>query len=212
MSAVNLQLKRNLQILSEMNNVSEAELCRKTNVPQATLNRLLSGATDDPRVSTLVAIADFFSVSIDQLLGIQSLAPNMVKAKAETSTFIPILSWKNIKGSAILNYSEQKELQWIETEPSNKQCFGLKAEGESMWPQFVEGIILIVDPTIKAKHKDFVICYLHKEKETIFRQLIEENQYKILNPINHVFPPIRFTKNDRIIGVVSQARYDLKTS
>lgn len=58
-----------------MNGMSESELSRKTKIPKTTINRLLSGQTPDPRISTVAALAKYFNISIEQLIGEKPLPP-----------------------------------------------------------------------------------------------------------------------------------------
>lgn len=53
--------------------IKSAELARKTSVGQPVVYRLMTGVTDNPQIQTLKPLADFFGVSIDQLLGIKPL-------------------------------------------------------------------------------------------------------------------------------------------
>jgi len=53
--------------------IKSAELARKTGIGQPVIYRLMTGTTDNPQVLTLKPIADFFGISIDQLLGFTPL-------------------------------------------------------------------------------------------------------------------------------------------
>jgi SOS-response transcriptional repressor LexA len=215
MSSISARIKNNLQILTAEHHISEAELCRYTNIPQATLNRLLTGATDDPRASTLAVIAEYFKISVDQLLGIKPLPTSFDTSTAvtETATFVPLLSQNDLKEWKATSASQNdKYRQWIETESSHKNCLALKVKDESMWPQFAEGTILIVNPNIKPKNRDFVVCYLSEEKQTVYRQYLENDNNQILKPLNSAFPTIKLSKNDKIIGVIVQAKNNFTTS
>lgn len=54
--------------------VNSAELARRSGVPQPVIYRLMTGATENPQVLTLKPIANYFGVSIEQLLGMISLS------------------------------------------------------------------------------------------------------------------------------------------
>lgn len=49
--------------------ISSAELARKTGVAQPVVYRLMTGVTENPQILTIKPIANFFGVSIEQLLG-----------------------------------------------------------------------------------------------------------------------------------------------
>lgn len=213
MTTLSTKIKNNLQLLTEMHNISEAELCRKANIPQATLNRLLTGATEDPRASTLNTVAAFFNISLDQLLGNQPIIKPVGNTVVERSTFIPILQWEEAANWESLLATAEPGVwkHWIETEASiNKTCFALEVTGESMWPQFIEGTLLIVDPTENPNHRDFVVVFLANEGHAIFRQYIEEGKNKILKPLNHAFSATPLSENDKVVGVVVQSKANYK--
>lgn len=59
-------------LMSEMN-ISSAELARKTGVAQPVVYRLMTGVTENPQILTIKPIANFFGVSIEQLVGMTTL-------------------------------------------------------------------------------------------------------------------------------------------
>lgn len=76
--------------LLEQAHLNEAELARRTNLPKATINRITSGRTPDPRSSTLIPIAEYFHISVDQLMGKKPMSPLNSNTPQEQSTVISI--------------------------------------------------------------------------------------------------------------------------
>lgn len=62
-------LKRVLKKLLAQHGLTANALANKLNVPTPTIHRLVTGDVKDPRISTLIIIANYFSVTIEQLLG-----------------------------------------------------------------------------------------------------------------------------------------------
>ena len=154
-----------------MNNISEADLCREISISQATLWRLLNGDTD-PRASTLNTIASYFNVSVDQVLGNQPITKNNSKNSTANNhaLYLPVFSLsepsKLIKMTGKVTPSNWKE--WIDVESTiGSSCYAVEVEGESMWPTFIEGVLIIVNPSLKAKNKNYVLCHLHKSDEIV---------------------------------------------
>ncbi|MCX7124282.1 MAG: helix-turn-helix transcriptional regulator [Gammaproteobacteria bacterium] len=84
----NIKLANAISSLLDDCNVSETEICRQTNLPRATIYRLKEGLVD-PRLSTLKTFADFFKISIDQLIGEKE-----INNKTPCKSFnIPIMQW-----------------------------------------------------------------------------------------------------------------------
>lgn len=63
------QLSSTLKQLMAEKGIKSAELARKIGIGQPVIHRLMSGVTDNPQVHTLQPIAQYFGVTIDQLLG-----------------------------------------------------------------------------------------------------------------------------------------------
>jgi SOS-response transcriptional repressor LexA len=209
MSESVLEISNILNYLIKQAHISEAALARKINVPRATINRLVSGRTPDPRASTLNAIAGYFNVSVDQLLGVQPLFLDNTHSIANSHTSIPIIEWKETQDweKVIAQLKPDGHFDWVMVDPSIDQGkFAIRVNGESMWPQFQTNTILIIAPEKKAKNRDFVIAYVKRNDEVVFRQLIVEGRYKFLKAINNIFPTIEFEESDKIVGVVIQTR------
>ena len=213
MTAATLEIGNILNRLLEKSAISESELGRIIGVPRATINRIASGRTPDPRASTLRAIAEYFNVTVDQLLGKQPLFQH-TDSTALTSTYIsiPVIEWEcaNNWENALHSIRPDNHFDWILTDPNIEiGKFALRIKGDSMWPQFQENTVLIIDPTREQKNRDFVIVYIKKSDEILFRQLLVEGKNKFLKAINDIFPTIQLQDSDKVIGIVIQTRNNL---
>lgn len=64
------KLGYNIQrLMSERGLKSGTKLAEELNIPAPSINRILSGQITDPRLSTVVLIADYFEISVDDLIG-----------------------------------------------------------------------------------------------------------------------------------------------
>lgn len=196
--------------LLKLNAISEAELARKIRLPRATINRLVSGRTPDPRASTLNAIAEYFNISVDQLLGKKPLIQNMNGSLITDSTrSIPLLKWEEAMDweTHLISTQSPTNQSWVSIDQSAESGkFSLKVQGEAMWPQFQENSILIIDPEKEPNNRDFVICHIEDNNELIFRQLLVDGKTRFLKPINNLFSSVLLKERDKIIGVVIQTR------
>lgn len=64
--------------------IKSAELARKTGIGQPVIHRLMTGVTENPQVLTIKPIADYFSVTLDQLLGYCPLSQSQGLNKVAT--------------------------------------------------------------------------------------------------------------------------------
>lgn len=68
------KLRQNLQRLMVNHQIrSGSDLARQLGIPAPSVNRILSGQVTDPRISTIILLANYFDTSVDQLLGRQKL-------------------------------------------------------------------------------------------------------------------------------------------
>lgn len=61
------KLRANLAIL--MAGISANELWRKSGVQQTTISRILAGKIDTPKIDQLCKLAEYFGVTVSQLIG-----------------------------------------------------------------------------------------------------------------------------------------------
>ena len=72
-------LSTNIRLLLNKKQISENELARRTGVAQQIINRMLSGENQNPKLATLIPLANYFMVSLNQLIGAEPLvAPEYV--------------------------------------------------------------------------------------------------------------------------------------
>jgi SOS-response transcriptional repressor LexA len=84
--------------------------------------------------------------------------------------------------------------------PVRAHTFALRVSGDSMEPEFTDGMILIVEPELDAQPGDYVIAKNGSE-ETTFKQLIKDGADWYLKPLNARYP-IKPLGDSQIIGVV----------
>lgn len=98
--------------------------------------------------------------------------------------------------------------EYIETSvPVKSRTFALKVKGDSMEPEFTEGMILIVEPEMDFSPNDFVI--VKNGDEATFKQLIKDGLDWYLKPLNPRYP-IKPLGGAKIIGVVREVTRRLK--
>lgn len=208
-----------LQQLMQEVNINEAELARKTDIPQPTLHRILSGATKSPRGSSLAPLANFFSVTINQLMGVDELPENRIKGTHNSRIYgwtpVPMINWKH----AALWEKFQHELRdqtwsdWSSTDlTASDATFAIKVKGDAMAPTFVEDTTLIIDPDVAPKNRDYVIVALAGGEKANFRQLLIDGNDKYLRAVNQEFRTMQLDQGNKIIGTLVQARMDFRPS
>lgn len=192
------------QLITEKN-LTISELARSVNVLQPVLHRMASGNTDNPRIDTLIPIAQYFEITIDQLVGIIPIS-NIQK----TNSF-PLLGWSNIKKYLSGKFEPS---HFLETHQSaSKNSYFLKVKDSTMLPLFNEDALILIDPSITPKNKDFIIIEIEEHEKPTLRQLFLDGTDNHLKPLNSEFKSTFIEKNikNKLLGVVLEVKTILKT-
>lgn len=80
--------------------------------------------------------------------------------------------------------------------------FALQVLGDSMWPEFEEGAIIIIDPAGVIENGCFVLA--HRDDEYIFRQLVIYEGKHYLQPLNDLYETVEIPDLSCIHGVIVQ--------
>ena len=64
-----MNISKTLKKLIADHKLNTMELARRTGIGQPVIYRLISGETDNPKIATLCALADYFGISVNQLIG-----------------------------------------------------------------------------------------------------------------------------------------------
>jgi SOS-response transcriptional repressor LexA len=182
-----------------------AELARQINLPQPTIHRIATGACEHPHLSSLEPIANFFSISVDQLKG-HELIPWLDRASR-----IPFLTWEQAL-SWPSNKNKMHDNELIFTDANvGKNGYALKINDAAMDPVFPKNTLLIADPDKSPKDRSYVIAKLTNLNIPVFRQLLidaEDRYLKALSPDFEQYRMARLNNNDEILSVVVQAKRD----
>lgn len=210
--SVAVQIGKTMRHLMSLSNLSEADLCRGVNLPQTTINRLLSNQTNDPRISTLSAVANFFDITIEQLIGTEQLVNNEEKQNIRGS-FLPILDWNSIKQWID---SEEREKynryhkEWIRTESElSKGSFATLAPSSTNDFFGRKSLLLLnlLSETDRKSLPDGTIALIAAENESLtLRQIIIDGSSILLKQLFSPHNVSKITQNEKIYGAVVEAR------
>ncbi|MCL5261043.1 MAG: helix-turn-helix domain-containing protein [Gammaproteobacteria bacterium] len=211
------KLAENLTLLMKEHDVNSCELSRNTGILQPVIYRLMHGETDNPKIATLLPIANYFSLTLNQLIGdapLPSLSQRCLANNSSQAIKIPIINWEQAVAWPQISNTESAAYLPITT-AVGKDAFILQMKGTTMEPRFPDGTLLLIDTSIPYKDKDFVIAHIEQQPEVIFRQLLFDGNNIALKPLNSDFKTIYLEKNkDRysIKGVLVEARISCKNN
>ena len=205
-----LNLGKKLKKLLFDRGMKPVDLARGVNMPPPTIHRLVTGKSTRPYESSLKPIADFFSISVDELTGeaspLDDSNEKITNNSLKTIHYLPIIPWEKLQDVQI-------DKNMIENIPFagiiSKESFASKLNDSSMEPLFPRGSMLLFDPNKPFKDRSFVLVQLQEATVPVFRQLIIDLDQKYLKPLNpdlNAFKMRLLGENDNIIATLVEAR------
>ncbi len=120
----------------------------------------------------------------------------------------PLISWvqAGVFTSGVNIYTPGYPEEWIEAKSGNPNAFALRVKGNSMYPMFLEGDTIVVNPKRIPVSGNYIIAKLVDEEEAKLKQLLIYDEKSVLRSLNPLHPEILFTGDERkklrIAGVV----------
>ena len=194
--------------------INESELARRTGIGQPVVHRICSGETDNPKVATLSPIANFFAISISQLIGDEPLSPERIPGTfnpdAQGWRQIPLLAWNQVLHWPNLT-EKLAPLPTISTDIElGQHAYAVSTRDTTMEPRFPERTILLIDPNLKPNSLDFAIVHVEGYDLPNFKQVLIDGGHTILKPLNTDFKTLLLDKPHKFLGVMVQSRMDFK--
>ena len=194
--------------------INESELARRTGIGQPVVHRICSGETDNPKVATLSPIANFFAISISQLIGDEPLSPERIPGTfnpdAQGWRQIPLLAWNQVLHWPNLT-EKLAPLPTISTDIElGQHAYAVSTRDTTMEPRFPEGTILLIDPNLTPNSLDFAIVHVEGYDLPNFKQVLIDGGHTILKPLNTDFKTLLLDKPHKFLGVMVQSRMDFK--
>lgn len=203
-------LNNTLEYLIKKWGININQLHKHTGIPLSTLKRLKLNKENNPTLASLAPIANYFSISLDQLTGREALPKKNNKKQIDGLT-IPLIHWKDI-----LNISKNRNhlafsSLLIRDITLNANSFALVIRDNNT-NNFLAGSLLVIDPSLKGDNRDFIIVYKKGEtKPQLMQKIIYKNKTYLKN-LNIESEIIKFSDLYKIIGVAIQIRMNYKKS
>lgn len=202
--------------LMQLRGLKEADLARQVQLPQTTVNRILTQDRADPRLSTLIPIAQFLGLTLGQIAGLEPIpeallqnSPSFYKLEPLSLKTIPLIPW-----DYILTWLEDKApgLQasaykaWLCSErPLGPKAFVLEATPllEAFFPA---GSRLVVDPSTLPLDGSYVILLPKGNRLPTLRRLLNDGSDTYLKSVEDKLPYAKLSSQYRILGTVVEFR------
>ena len=185
--------------------ITQTDLAERMDVSQGAVSAWERGERD-PGSDMVAKMAEVLGVSADWLLGASEdmgqPRANRVPVLGRIPAGIPIdaiediIDWEDIPAS------------WL---AGGREYFALKVHGDSMYPEYRSGDVLILRKTETCETGDDCAVMVNGDEAT-FKRIRLTDSGMILQPLNPAYDPIAFTAEQvaalpvRILGVVEEMR------
>lgn len=203
--------------LMKAQGLSEGELSRRTEVAQSQINRIKKGHIENPGIESLMRISNYFSISIEQLIGENSI-PDGVLYKHNRQHFgwnsIPFLNWDQI-----LEFTGNESSKNLDNLPhiavdiplGKTKLFALKMSGTYMEPKFSPNTVLVFQTGGCAEDGRFVLIKYYNKNTPVLRELFLDGDTIYASCINSKFDGYKELGNkDIIVATLIQSRCDFE--
>lgn len=211
-------LRTNIEYFLAKHKTNPNDLEQKNpRIKQSTIFRIQSGATKDPRRSTLepfaewagVSVSDLFEVDFRKMDDSSKLDNNVVRV---SSKLLPVLSWVQAGVmTSVEAINPQEVSEWLPPLSADDPngCFYLRVVGVSNYPTYMEGDYILVDPSYccsDLQSEDLVVVR-HNTDATFKKLVIESDDRRYLQALNPNFHPniIEFEEGMELVGIVIDA-------
>ncbi|MBP9722784.1 MAG: helix-turn-helix domain-containing protein [Gammaproteobacteria bacterium] len=202
-------LQKNLKYLIKKYNLDNESLAKCTGLASSTIASLRTRATN-PTILTLQPLADFFNITIDQLISQDYTSQEQQNSNINNQAVIniPLININMVPEWPTGNVNI---LDYITTSGKiNSRCFALRLDSEVLMPNYQKNTVLIIDPYKTAEDSNIVILSI-ENKQLTYRQVFIDGMVLYFKPVNTEFGSLEVISNYKIYGVVVRAIFDVCT-
>lgn len=199
---------QNIKYYCNLKGVKPTVACRESGVGNSFINNIERGQT--PSVAKVQMLADYLGVTTSELLGeTASSSPAGIR--------VPVLGTipAGIPLEAIEDIIDWEEIPaaWAS---GDRQYYGLRVKGDSMYPRYLEGDTVILQKEKTCESGDDCAVLVNGDEATLKQVMIRGDGSLELRPSNPAYPPRIYTPAEveslpvQIIGVVVELRRRIK--
>lgn len=168
---------RNIKKLLDERHINMAKLAEHINIHQSTIGRIVSQGTQDTKLSTLTAIANYFDVPLTVLF--EDPETLYHQTHRAISMNVPFLQWEelgnnlSIEGISTHNSNHWSNITLQTDEKLGSNAFALPSL-ESMVPAFQDGSTLVFDPDRPHKPGNDVLFRMKEDNSHGLRKVLRD--------------------------------------
>lgn len=200
---------QNIKLLCDRKGVKPTVACKESGAGKDLINQIERRGSM-PSIEKVQLLADYLGVTTSELLG-------ETPGASSAGVRIPVLG--TIPAGIPLDAIEDI-LDWEEIPAGwgsgDRQYFGLRVKGDSMYPRYLEGDTVILQKEKTCESGDDCAVLVNGEEATLKQVMIRGDGSLELRPTNPAYPPRIYSPAEieslpvQIIGVVVELRRKIK--
>ncbi len=205
------KLSDNLNLLMAEIRISADELARRISLPASTIKKIRNRYNPNPTLATLLPLAQFFSVTLGQLVGNEPFPENRMKGRykenIKTARSLPVLHWDEI-----LTWPKQNARAYatITSEYAySDNAYAVMVEAHD-WENLFPGTVLLIDPALLPEQRDFVVTYKQGQTEPTLKQVLFDEEQMYLKSVLPSGNIIALLPEHKLLGVVVEFKKQLR--
>lgn len=199
-----MSIGKRLRMLREDSDLKQDSLADLLDVNRASIS-LYESNKRKPSQKILMKYAEIFDVSTDYILKgyskpVQGQDYVRIKVYGSIPAGIPIEAIEDISDTEDLSYRKFDK---------NKEYLGLKVDGDSMFPKYIDGDTVIIEKTPDCESGTDAAVYVNGYEATLKTVIKNPNGTITLKPINPNYAPRTYGPGDdpvRVLGIVKEIR------
>lgn len=205
------QISSNLKYLLDIYSMNILELSSKVELSYPPVYSLVTGRSN-PTMDTLLKVANYFNLSISQLIG--DVAIDKIN-NTHYSRIIPVLQWTDAANFLYNKNSTQHDFKQLLISSEYfipEKTFALYAN-EKTEPLFKTGTLLIFNEiTADIKHYDNKYVLLLSDMFLTIKKLFIEESIIFTQSINANIPPQQLLDTIKVLAYLMQTRQEFHNS
>lgn len=192
-------LYENIDELCSGKRISINKMCTDLGMRNSVISDLKMGRKKGLNAETLNKIASYFGVSVDYLLGNESVSDGSPAPSRPGSKWIPVLG-KVAAGTPIEAVEDILDYEEIDAKTAaSGEHFALQIKGQSMEPRIKDGDVVIVRKQDGCDSGDVAVVLVNGDEATV-KRIKKEPAGIMLIPSNPSYEP-KFYSNDEILSL-----------
>ena len=182
--------------LCKDNGTNVTAMCKELEIARSSLSELNSGRSKTLSAEKTAKIASYFGVSVDYLLGNESVSDGPPAPSRPGSKWIPVLG-KVAAGTPIEAVEDILDYEEIDAQTAaSGEHFALQIKGQSMEPRIKDGDVVIVRRQDDCDSGDIAVVLVNGDEATV-KRIKKEPAGIMLIPSNPSYEP-KFYSNAEI--------------